>query len=286
MELVPVFYKIVGDRNNEWNCFELSSFENREIILFDVLKAWVCWNPLGAQFTFQAKSHNGELIFLPSPASCVPVVDNCIEMVITPAGYLPFSPCEQVEAWHEFSQAEIYGSVSESPTLSKSSQARENKNSTSKLQRYRQSTTLSSSAAQSSTKQQFVSSPLSSSATNAHWQREGPRTIEDTEEEYDDKNSASRKLTSGRGNSSSGGTGRSTAKREMESSNSTAGTSSSAADTYTTAIAGVAGVASQAGIASLKAAGSIFSFASSTLKTVVAGTTTLASGLGGVVTQV
>lgn len=40
MEVIPIFYKYIDDDADIYNCFELTVFERKEVILFDILKSW------------------------------------------------------------------------------------------------------------------------------------------------------------------------------------------------------------------------------------------------------
>lgn len=98
----------------------------------------LAWNPIGIQFSFFAKSFGGEVVYLPSPSYSVPVVNNCVELILVPQSYATFSPPEQSLAFFYQSQQQIYGAQNvfeQDYSSPKSNKSDEN----SKILRYRSS---------------------------------------------------------------------------------------------------------------------------------------------------
>jgi hypothetical protein len=110
MEKIPILYRMEGDADDNLNYFELEVFSSKEILLFDILKAWLAWNPIGIRFVYFARTNNSSaLVLLESPASCVPVINGSIYLVLKSSGFFPFTPNEQALAYFEKSQRDIYG---------------------------------------------------------------------------------------------------------------------------------------------------------------------------------
>mmetsp|Transcript_16582 Transcript_16582/g.24947 ORF Transcript_16582/g.24947 Transcript_16582/m.24947 type:complete len:537 (-) Transcript_16582:176-1786(-) len=109
METIPILYRVEGDREDNINCFDIEVYASKEVLLFDILKAWSIWHPIGINFTFYARASGENMIHLESPACCVPVIDGKIFLLLKPSSYFPYAPAEQTVAWFEKSQRDVYG---------------------------------------------------------------------------------------------------------------------------------------------------------------------------------
>jgi hypothetical protein len=127
MEPILIFYQILASGelappslSEEYNCYELHTHSQKEILLIDILTAWATWLPdLGTSFNFYTTyspsngASGGHFHHLASPASCVPVINQTIYLYLTPsAAAFPFTPIEQAIAFYDKSSREIYGTSS------------------------------------------------------------------------------------------------------------------------------------------------------------------------------
>ena len=90
-------------READVNCLELSVYSQKEVLLCDILEAFLQL-PLGINFLFYARASGDKMILLESPSCCVPVINDNIYLILKECGYLTYTPVDQSISWFEKSQ--------------------------------------------------------------------------------------------------------------------------------------------------------------------------------------